>query len=258
MARPKRVLAIGDLHCGHRVGLTPPQWQDRSPERVKYHKIQSECWNAFDNMVQALKPIDILIVNGDAIDGRGERSGGTELITVDRNVQCNMAVYAIKHIGAKNVVLTYGTPYHTGQLEDIENTIADRVKGEIHSHEWIDIEGTVFDIKHKVGSSSIPHGKGTAIAKDRLWNLLWSEHGEQPKADVLLRSHVHYHFHVGEPGWLAMTLPALQGQGTKFGARQCSGIVHFGMVHFDCSKEGYTWAPHVLRLQSQKRTARRL
>jgi hypothetical protein len=87
----KRVLIMSDLHCGHRVGLTPPDWQYRPGVRSKWRKIQQACWNWYANEIEEAGPFDVVIVNGDAIDGRGERSGGTELLTTDRHEQVEIA-----------------------------------------------------------------------------------------------------------------------------------------------------------------------
>lgn len=251
----KRVLFVGDLHCGHRVGLTPPEF-DFAEENDRWHRIRRELWLAYTKAVDAIKPIDILICNGDAIDGKGQRSGGTELITTDRKFQCTMARSALLYPQADTIALTYGTAYHVGSDEDWEKVLADELCAPIGSHEWYDVNGTVFDCKHKIGSSSIPHGRATPLVKDRVWNLIWSEFDEQPKANVIIRSHVHYFAAYLEDNFLVMSLPALQGQGSKFGARICSGTVHFGIVWFDCYESGgYKWSWKVDRVKSQKREA---
>ena len=251
----KRVLTIGDLHCGHRVGLTPPEF-DFAQENDRWYRIRREMWNAYRDAIDAIQPIDVMLVNGDAIDGKGEKSGGTELIEADRLKQCKMAESALLYPQADTVAMTYGTMYHVGTSEDLESVLAENMGATIGSHEWFKINGTTFDLKHKIGSSSIPHGRATPLAKDRLWNYIWSEFEEQPKADIIIRSHVHYFCAYLEDNFLAVTLPALQGQGSKFGARICSGTVHFGIVWFDCYDDGgYTWSWKVIRVQSQKRKA---
>jgi hypothetical protein len=148
---------------------------------------------------------------------------------------------------AKTIILIYGTAYHTGKEEDWEAVLAEMVSAEkIGSHEWIDVNGLIFDCKHFVSGSIIPHGRHTAIARDKLWNELWSAKGGQPEADVFLRSHVHYHNFAGEPGKLMVILPALQVW-SKYGARRHSGIINTGLVHFDVkSKSEYEWESHLL------------
>ena len=243
----KRVLIIADTHCGHLAGLTPPEYQyeflDTSKtKRNDYAKQQKDLWQFYADTVNSLRPIDILIFNGDAIDGKGDRSGGTELISSDRAEQVNMAMQVIEFVEAGSIVMTYGTPYHVGKDEDWEAVLADKVGAKIGSHEWIDVNGLVFDVKHKIGSSTIPHGRYTAIARDALWNDIWARRGEQPAAQVIIRSHVHYHIYIGEFGRVGIITPGMQGYGSKFGSRQCSGTVDVGMIYFDVDQEGnYSW-----------------
>jgi len=224
-----KVFAGGDAHCGSSVGLTPPDWQT-TPE-------QEEAWDMFCTWVEVYGPWDLAIWNGDMIDGKGKRSGGTEQITTDRGKQVDMAEQVITAVGAKNNLLIFGTPYHTGQDEDWEERLAKQIHAPIKDHAFVNIGGVVFSIKHKVGASTIPHGRLTALAKEKLWNTIWAVEKEQnPKAQIILRSHVHYHVYCGQKGpnwWKAITLPALQGLGSKFGARQCSGTVDWGFAWFD-------------------------
>lgn len=248
----KRIVLVGDAHAGHRVGICSPKYQSAITGQA-YHRIQVELWDHYQKTIESLKPIDILVHNGDAIDGDGGRSGGSELLTTDVNKQIEMAYEALAIAEAGSYCLSYGTPYHTGVTFDAEKILADKLGAVIKSHLWLNVNGVVFDIKHKIGGSGIPHGKGTPISKEWLWNHIWAAHEEQPKADILIRSHVHNFFACMGADWLGMTLPALQGQGSKYGARQCSGEVHFGLVWFDVYDNGdYTWNKSILRAASQR------
>jgi len=223
-------------HCGDR-------------EREVFAANQRVLWEWFSRKIDALRPIDYLFVNGDAIDGKGERSGGTEQLEADRSKQAEIAAEVIRFIAAPSVVMIYGTPYHVGKEEDWERSVATAVGAEkIGGHEWVDVNGLVFDLKHKVGSSQIPHGRYTAVAREALWNLVWSSHDGQPRSDVIVRSHVHYFAHCGNSDSLALTTPALQGWGSKFGVRECSGTIDIGFLTFDVEEGGkYTWAAHLLK-----------
>lgn len=250
----KRVLVISDLHCGHVVGLTPPSAQDRAGKKVNL--IQKELWGNFEKPVKELGKVDVLIINGDCIDGAGKKSGGTEQTTTDRLGQVELAYECIETVDADKVFMTFGTGYHTGMCEDWELVLAKLLHlgpDKILSHPQIDVNGFVFDVKHHLGSSSVPHGRHTASAKERLWNLLWADAGVVAKANVIIRSHVHYHQFCGGHDWLAMTTPALQGMGSKFGERRCSGLVHHGVVHFDIDGKGglSEWHSHIKTIRSQ-------
>jgi hypothetical protein len=254
----KKIAVLSDFHCGHKVGLTPKGYLPEEPadERARWVNANKAYYNWYSQNIRKNGPYDIIFINGDLVDGTGKKSGGTEQITTDMEEQCDMAVKIIREIPkSKNcsIVITRGTPYHTGDSEDWENIIAERVDAAIGEHEWVDVEGVVFDLKHHpAGSSGIPHGRHSGVARDRLWNLIWAEKELQPKGDVFIRSHVHYHNFAGGPDWLAMTTPALQGFGSRYGARRCTGIVDFGFVTFTVNKGTYTWQPIIAKLEEQK------
>jgi len=250
----KRVVAISDMHCGHLVGLTPPAWRVSRARMPVVYAVQREMWNFYEATLRALQPIDALLVLGDCMDGRGQRSGGTEQITQDMREQRRIAAACIETAKARQTVMVYGTPYHVGpEGEDYEQDLADELGATIGGHEWAEAHGVVFDLKHKVGGSQIPHGRHTAIARERLWNVLWHERELAPKAQIILRGHVHYFNYCGGVDWLGITMPALQGPGSKYGVRQCSGTVHFGLISFDIDKDGsYTWQPHLLPVKAAR------
>jgi len=88
----KRIASIADMHCGHRAGLTPTQYLTPDP---KWRDVEEDLWTRYLDLVKQFDTPDILIVNGDCIDGRGERSGGTELIAPSLATQRDMAVKCI-------------------------------------------------------------------------------------------------------------------------------------------------------------------
>jgi len=252
----KRVLVISDPHHGHRGGLTPPSWQyskdAEEDARSKYGYLQSVVWEWFKKSIDEIGPVDLLVCNGDSIDGRGERSGSTELITVDRREQCEIAAECINIIERKKLLLIRGTPYHTGNEEDWEDVLAGMVNAtDIGSHEWVDADGVIMDFKHKIGSSAVPYGRLTAPGRDALWNMLWAERGIQPESRVIVRSHVHYFAYGGDANRLWLTTPCLQAW-SKYGTAQCSGTIDIGMILFECDKGAYTWRPILLDLQFMK------
>ena len=208
-------------------------------------------WDWYAEQAKALAPVSVLIVNGDAIDGKGGKSGGSEQLESDRTKQVEMAAECVEVWSAKTIVMTYGTAYHTGYEEDFEAVLAGAVNAKkIGSHEWVSVNGCVFDCKHKVGRSVIPHGRHTAPAREALWNALWAEVGVEPRGRVFIRSHVHYFTFAGDETQLVITTPALQGFGSKYGSRESSGKVHVGLIHFDVdSNGGYVWQPHLLDLR---------
>ena len=243
--KPTRVLLPGDLHSGSNIGLTPPAYQykviehaitEEHHKRNKWGQLQVECWDWYIKTLNILKPIDKCFVMGDLIDGDGSRSGGTELITTDRKVQTGMAIEALGPIQAKGMVFVYGTPYHTGKTEDWETDVSEYFGCKIGSHEWETINGVVFDLKHKQSNTKNP---ATSLYNEIVDNREWAINGEQPKADVLVRAHTHRFCSVQIEDCLAVSIPALQSYGSKFGARQCTRKVQFGLVALDVWPDGF-------------------
>jgi hypothetical protein len=286
---PKRVLICSDLHCGHEAGLTP-DWHDAKPhteniptidlsvndlptknpatisELMKIRALdpgaaslirtrqlyerRRACWNWFTKEVTALGPLDLAIWNGDLIDGKGSKSGQTELLTADRARQAEMAASILDHVGASANLIAYGTPYHGGKFEDWEDEVAAQAKNvaKIGSSDWVNVNGLTIGYKHHCSRSTIPHGPFTLIAKQKLWETLWAERDEYPSSDILIRSHVHYHRYCGGPGWVAMTTPALQAYDGSKVARFALGVCDYGFIWIDVWGKGdYQW--HVVSLK---------
>ena len=113
--------------------------------------------------------------------------------------------------------------------------IANHFKCKIGAHEWEEVNGCMFDLKHKQGNCDNPTtGLWQQIRDHREWAGL----GEQPKANVLIRAHTHRFCILKLEDCIGITIPAFQAYGTKFGARQCSRKVQFGLVALDVWPDG--------------------
>lgn len=248
----KRLLVISDLHCGHFAGICPPSHHEGpKSKRTKIRALQEQTWQWYAATVHDLAPA-VVVVNGDAIEGKGDYSGGVECWSTDRTVQEEAACEVIRAARARKVIVIAGTPRHTAHEggEECEQRIAGELNAVAYSgQEFVQIEGVTFHFRHHIGGSQIAHARHTPVARERVANLLWED--RQPRAQVIVRSHVHYLSYCGGPDWLALTTPALQAAATRFG-RRCSGTVDYGVVTFDCERGGYSWQAHLLRAKAEK------
>jgi len=249
MKRPyTRVFVGSDSHCGHRVGLTPPQYQSRSGFG-KWEQVQAELWQFYIEKLDQWKPFDIALLNGDLIDGKGQKSGGSELTTADRLKQAEIAYTAFREIGAKKYRFTYGTPYHAGTDEDFEQKIVDEfiksgVDADINGHGFYEINGRNIDMKHKI-ANGMHHTRATPMLKEIDANMFWFMAEVEPLADVVIRSHVHKSLGTYQDGKFGFITPALMGLGDKYGSRQCGNVtVEFGFLVLDIpndKEKSLTW-----------------
>lgn len=242
--KAKSVVIISDMHCGAGTGLTHPDHQCGG----KVGKSQAEHWDFFASRVT--RNPDVLIIAGDAIDGDGRKNGGVELKTPSRLGQVDVAFSLVEFLKPHAVAMVYGTKYHVGERENFEEALRNRIVDSMRitctlsAHEMVAVNGLTFDVKHKVGSSQVPHGRHTPIARERVWNLMWAADGERQVADVLIRAHVHYYGYCGDRRGLNINLPSLQALGSDFGSRECSGTVDYGWVEFEVeSRKSYIWHP---------------
>lgn len=230
----KKILVIADMHCGSFNGLTPPSWFISRKRNERVSKLQEEMWEAYLGWLEEIGPVDVLIGNGDLIDGKGGRNGGVELLTTDMIVQTDIALECLEEIEYKESFFTYGTGYHvsTSSGEDYEKIIAESCGGIIDDTLRLDIEGVTFDVRHHVGSSSVPNGRFTSVARNRLWDVLIADKSQSVPSDVYIRSHVHYFNYCGGADWCAFCTPAMQSPNTNYGARICVGDVDYGLICF--------------------------
>jgi len=226
----EKLVIISDLHCGSIYGLVPPQYQ------TEYKcDDQKESWNNWLRITKKWKNPDYLLVNGDCIEGSQTRQGGAELITPDRNVQVEMAKETIELFRAKRIIMTYGTAYHTGQnAEDFEYNLAALLRKNarvgIEGRAYFKVGGATIDARHKIGTSAIPHGRATALLREVMWSLIGDGDDGDIKADIIIRSHAHYHIWVEDSRKTAFITPGLQLKKGRYGSREMSGSIDWGAI----------------------------
>jgi len=227
-----KILAAGDLHCGHILGLTPPSYQNTSH---KMNKIISQYWGWFKDSVKG--NYDVAIWNGDLVEGEGRHETSHHL-TTDINEQIEMAIEIIKTVGARKNIFIYGTPYHAGTILDYEAVIAKEFNSDIHSRQKVEIDGVKFDIMHTVGKSGTPVGGDIMLTKAGLWSMIYDVMDGRPHADIILRSHAHEFRYTGNSQVKAFLIPALKLGKPDFDryARRLDGRYNVGFLEFHYKK----------------------
>ena len=222
----KRLLAIGDTHCGNLLGLTPPAWwNDRTPPT------QRPMWEWYAKELATIGAVDILVLNGDLVDGEGKKET-IGLLTTDVDEQAEMAVACLKDIVAKKRFLTYGTPFHTVGSSSYEKRIADALNSPVSATLMLDVDGMKFNFRHVAGRSDVPYGQGTQLYKEVVRDMLQSVIEEYSCADVVVRSHVHYYLHMDDGDRHAVSLPCLQVPESVFARGLRTMYYRLGMVLF--------------------------
>ena len=237
----KRMVVLSDLHCGHELGLTPPSWWYNMDNVEKGHiaKIQRDAWAYYETVVKRIVgiEIDMLVINGDLIDGKAVKNEAVELITSDRVLQTKIGIECVEIWNPKTILMTRGTAYHVGKGEQYEDIAAELLGAKISDTLEFKFNGKVFNFRHKVNSSTVPYGKSTPLVKEAVWNTLASEYKDTPKADILVRSHIHNYIEYRDSNRIAIITPALQVN-SRYGLQQCTGYTDFGFIVIDVYDNG--------------------
>jgi len=225
----KRVVLMSDLHtCGLTALTTDPQ-----------NKTQEQVLSRYNETITHFgKKPDALIVNGDAVEGPfPDIHDSTQN---DMAVQVSQAVDLIAMWEPKETWIISGTPRHTGQSQMWEKQIAAqlnrqgdkalfRTKGKIVFNGWFR-----FECRHKIGGSSIPHGRATAPLRAKVWNILGAalksaDTGEAAHwPDLIAFAHVHYYQYHEDAFGRVVTLPSWQAHGSRYPDEACDGHVDLG------------------------------
>jgi hypothetical protein len=244
------ILCLCDAHGGSAAGLTPPAWQyalrppsDLDGAAVKLHalfaKVQRILWDGYLEIVNELGPVDIAVANADLTDG--SRFETIQHITTDSEEQGDLtaeALSAVRFRGAPEWYFTYGTPVHTVNGWNYEHRVADLLGGPIADTIKLEVHGLKIQWRHHQGRSDIPTGQGAQLSKEIIRDILRASIYQYPAADVVVRSHAHYWYHLGFADKEAFSLPSLEVPLSILGRRLRTLWYDMGLVKLRVSKGG--------------------
>jgi len=221
---PNTIGVLSDLHCGSQWGLMPPRW---TPPKKNYGATveanvgQKYLWEwfiwyakAWSNVV-GKEGLDLLIINGDAIDGKQPKPKSTGLITADLQWQAHIAGQCLTQfvdiVRPKKIIRTIGTGYH--EQPDNPLPALDKEVGISSVDEEFNIETQtgIIQVQHDPGSGGAIY-KGTIIDREILWSIITAALGKAPNANIIIRSHLHYHHTMQTHGKTFILTPCWQLQ----------------------------------------------
>ena len=236
----KTVAVLSDTHLGSLFGLAPRSFVSAE------HWHSGLTWLAarFDEYVQATpKKIDVLILNGDILDGKQRAQWGLEAWSTDPKMQRLAAVEVLQPLLQKSdkIVVIRGTDYHEGpigeQIEILADDIGAEVKGSKSSH-WhakLKINGLRISVQH--GISFAPMNRETPLGTEMRMSALTMDRPDRP--DVVIRSHTHYFVHIEHSALHGFVTPGFQLM-TAYMQKtsQYKGWPDVGGIWFEVTEDG--------------------
>lgn len=229
----KRGAVVSDIHAGSIYGILPPDFETFEGVFKLPNAGQDylwSCWQDFTQRVANYDP-DFIIVNGDMVDGPQRKNHGAELSLAAWQDQKDAAIAALLVLHNRvrpecRWYFTQGTPYHVGNFGAAEEAIAEALGGQRYFSLgtgklcrevlWLDVDGVIIEAAHHI-SASTGFYRLTALDREGQWSAMSAKDATMgvPKADLLIRSHVHYFGLAEHASKMIVTTPCWQLQ-TRF------------------------------------------
>lgn len=208
----KRVIVSGDFHIGNMGALCPEEViinEDIPSKRMVYtaNETQKKILRIYEELCDEYRNPDVLMANGDLIDGANYKESGLGVFTTDLNLQAELFEYLIDYLKPRKIIGTTGSKYHSGANPNMDQVALEKVGGEFKGgYGIIDVNGCRIYAQHKIAVSkstwqyrSTPLGRAIVLAR-----LADETYG---KINILCKSHAHYFNYVGFSDCLGMIMP---------------------------------------------------
>ena len=220
----KFLLVISDTHVGSAYGTFPRGFCVSTGAGVSLNSGQDyllECWEHFVSRLP--EKIEVLVLNGDIVEGQNLAEQCRGLIEVDPNFQARAAAKLLEPIvervaeidGQKQIYMTRGSRYHVGRggrTEEVLGLILQAMKGPhgAYTQPWIHLpmDDVLFDIAHRqsftIRYRSMPLEREISFFLERVGR----RREAPPNHLVIVRSHTHSGYRVYEEQYrMAISTP---------------------------------------------------
>lgn len=197
----RRILILGDTHCGAVTGLWHPEYKTRHQNTIKLNPLQEEIYEKWEQMkedVQKRDSYDTIFLMGDLIDGLNRKSFGRERMVSDLNEQVGCVLKLLRPLCKnKEVFGIQGSGYHGSLDYEVDRRICHELHGQYG--------GSIANIRLKSTNKiiNISHGSGfpaqyigSKMSKEILLSIMSAKLEKTPNIDILIRGHFHEYAHL--------------------------------------------------------------
>jgi len=242
-----KVLVLGDWHIGSNVGLMLPEYTDPySGITIRANQIQTFLFEKFCQMLNSIGEIDILILNGDIIEGPNKAEQGLGVWTTDIHAQATCAAALVDMIPCKKIYCTQGSTYHTG------NPTGDKIVSDLVGADWIGdwqfikINNTItIYLKHYGDFASLPYTRCTAQRKQA-----FIAKAQGTDVDIFINSHTHHFYASLDSNDTSISVPCWKGIDGYIGKRTIEQPDN-GYVILNIDNSDYTWNYNIFKIPFQ-------
>jgi hypothetical protein len=197
------VVVVSDLHVGGRFALFPRGFRTSNDVLWPLNRGQDyllECWE--NALARLPSEIDVLVFNGDIVEGRNKFVMGLNIIEPDPLWQVRAAAQVTEPLvrRARQIRCTQGSCYHVGKGGAYSELFAERVGAKPRQGHYVIpwwrfwFHGVYFDFAHR--QSVMFRYRSTAMEREIEFFItrIGKKNKAPPRHVVITRSHTHVGF----------------------------------------------------------------
>lgn len=234
----RRIVVIGDTHCGSTTGLLPPGCSTTEGIALGLNAHQQWIWARWLDFTEKFVPEHCgtepfaLVINGDLIDGI--HHGTMQVVSPDISDQFKIAIEALTPIveQAERTYIILGTESHTRNVEHAIATYFEAKPAPDGRPAWdrldIDVNGCLVRFVHHISTTSRVHLRASRLSIHLANAQLEALRAKHPIPNVLCAGHCHVLDHYSDDVGMCITGPSWQTL-TRYGYKVVSNAVpHVG------------------------------
>jgi len=258
----KSVFVYSDIHVGSKVAVCSESPEIIDAENYTPNPAQKALFKGWREIIDSYKTKpDILVINGESIDGSNPKSMGSGVWSTDLKDQINDFKKLLNYIPKpKQIYFVRGSGYHvqTGGATNIDEIVASEVNAQKYRtyagsgytdyEANIEVNGKIFNFTHHVGFAEWEQYRTTALARELV--KLHFEHSKRGHhTDIAVRSHVHYYVEVRFKHTIGVTSPAWKFPDSFMYRRGIPTTSDIGCIEFVIESNGEVLIyPHIVEV----------
>lgn len=191
-------VVISDMHVGSAYAVFPPRFQLSTGALASLNTGQQyllQCWRDFEQRIP--DRFEVLILNGDILNGQNKKEAAADLTEVDPAWQQRAALELLGPVAARaeKVWLTQGSTYHSGEVARWEEQLGYQLCAQAdpmghYAWDWLllDIEGVRLDVAHH--QSVVMRYVTMPLEREQQFDRIIAE-WKGGSAHLIVRSHAH-------------------------------------------------------------------
>lgn len=193
------VVVVGDIHAGSKNALCVPEMEFVDGQgSIRHSAAQRALYDCWQTLVKDWHAPDILICNGDAIEGQARKESGVGTWSVDLWDQVKCAQLLIQEFQAKKHYIVDGTGYHVDAAgKSLEFYLGEKLGAEkigaggaqSADELFLRVANTTIHASHHIQVGTGWY-RTTPLARELIFALLTET--SKHRVDLVLRAHCHY------------------------------------------------------------------